>query len=154
MTGMELDFVFPANENGVAKALAHLHAFCRAAGISDRKCQDVDRAMSQAMNSAVEHAYRWLRGEVAVRLSADGTHLVGVVADWGRWTVDEKTDRGRDDAIVQSLSQLFERTSGPDGTIVTMTFAFAESPMTSAALVGDIITPVTISEITEGSYST
>ncbi len=154
MTGMELDFVFPANEHGVAKARAHLHAFCRAAGLSDRKCDDVRQAMSEALNNAVEHAYRWRRGEVAVRISADDTHLVGVVADRGRWTVDEKADRGRGDTIMQALSQLFERTSGPDGTIVTMTFAVAESPATSGALVSDVITPVTASESAEATYST
>ena len=154
MTGMELDFVFPANESGVVKARAHLHAFCRAAGLSDRKCEDVRQAMSEAMNNAVEHAYRWRRGEVAVRLSADGTHLVGVVADRGRWTDDQKADRGRGDTIMLALSQLFERTSGPDGTILTMTFAFAESPNTNGALVSDIIKPLTIGESAEATYST
>ena len=154
MTGMELDLVFPANARGVAKARAHLHAFCRAAGLSDRKCDDVRQAMSEALNNAVEHAYRWPRGEVALRLSTDAAHLVGVVADRGRWTADQKADRGRGDTIMQALSQLFERTSGPDGTIVTMTFAFSESPITGGALVSDIITPVTVSESAEPTYST
>ena len=55
---------------------------------------------------------------------------------------------------MQALSQLFERTSGPDGTIVTMTFTFSESPITGGAFVSDIITPVTISENAEATYST
>jgi hypothetical protein len=34
-----------------------------------------------------------------------------------------------------------------------MAFVFAESPITSGALVGDTITPVTISESPEAAYS-
>jgi len=154
VSGMELDFVFPANESGVAKARAHLHAFCRAAGLSDAKCQDVRQAMSEAINNAVEHAYRWRRGDVAVRMSADDTHLVGVVADRGKWASEQRADRGRGDTIMQSLSQLFERTSGPEGTVVTMTFAIAESPVTDRALVSDVIQPSAESETAEATYST
>ena len=154
MTEMELDFVFPANEGGVAKARAQIHAFCRAAGLTDERCEDVRQAMSEAINNAVEHAYRWRRGEVAVRISADATHLVGVVADRGKWATEQKADRGRGDTIMQALSQLFERTSGPDGTIVTMTFAMAESPTTERALVSDVITTERALESPETSYST
>jgi len=154
VSGMELDFVFPANESGIANARAHLHAFCRAAGLSDTKCQDVRQAMSEAMNNAVEHAYRWRRGDVAVRMSADETHLVGVVADRGKWAIEQRADRGRGDTIMQSLSQLFERTSGPEGTVVTVTFAIAESPVRDRALVSDVIQPSAESETAEATYST
>ena len=154
MSGMELDFVFPANESGIANARAHLHAFCRAAGLNDTKCQDVRQAMSEAMNNAVEHAYRWRRGDVAVRMSADETHLVGVVADRGKWASEQRADRGRGDTIMQSVSQLFERTSGPEGTVVTMTFAIAESPVRDRALVSDVIQPSAESETAEATYST
>ena len=138
MSGMELDFVFPAKESGIANARAHLHAFCRAAGLSDTKCQD----------------YRWRRGDVAVRMSADETHLVGVVADRGKWASEQRADRGRGDTIMQSVSQLFERTSGPEGTVVTMTFAIAESPVTDRAPVSDVIEPSAESETAEATYST
>jgi hypothetical protein len=94
-----------------------LHAFCRVASLGDRACQDVRQALS---DNAVGHAYRWRRGEVAVRSSADGNYPVGVVAD---------------------------------GIVITMAFVFAESPITSGALVGDTITPVTISESPEAAYS-
>ena len=154
MSGMELDFVFPANESGIANARAQLHAFCRAAGLNDTKCQDVRQAMSEAMNNAVEHAYRWRRGDVAVRMSADETHLVGVVADRGKWAIEQRADRGRGDTIMQSLSQLFERTSGPEGTVVTVTFAIAESPVRDRALVSDVIQPSAESETAEATYST
>ena len=94
-----------------------MHAFCRVASLGDRACQDVRQALS---DNSVGHAYRWRRGEVAVRPSSQGTHPVGVVAD---------------------------------GKGVTMAFVFAESPITSGALVGDTITPVTISESPEAAYS-
>jgi len=87
-------------------------------------------------------------------MSADDTHLVGVVADRGKWASEQRADRGRGDTIMQSLSQLFERTSGPEGTVVTMTFAIAESPVTDRALVSDVIQPSAESETAEATYST
>ena len=149
MNGMELDFVFASNEAGVAKAREHIHAFSRAAGLSDRKCEDIRQAMSEAINNAVEHAYRWRRGEVAVRISVDGAHVIGVIADRGRWNAAEKADRGRGDTIMQALCSLFERTSGPDGTVVTMTFAVMDAVSTERALVRD-----DVPNAAESSYST
>jgi anti-sigma regulatory factor (Ser/Thr protein kinase) len=59
--------------------------FASGCGASDRQCEDIAVAVSEAMNNVVEHAYvgRETPGIVAVEASGHGSVLVVVVCDEG-----------------------------------------------------------------------
>ena len=83
---------------------------------------DIQLAVGEAVTNAIEHAYAEREvGEVELHLRMTDELLLARVSDGGAWrTVGLDSDGGRGLPIMQALSVQFERSSGPEGTTITM----------------------------------
>jgi anti-sigma regulatory factor (Ser/Thr protein kinase) len=82
---------------------------------------DVVLAVSEAINNAIEHAYRKVSGTVRLEVSAEGNLLRVQVSDRGHWFVSESNDeRGRGILLMNSLMDSVEIESNGGGTTVTL----------------------------------
>ena len=82
---------------------------------------DVVLAVSEALNNAIEHAYRDVEGTVRLRVAADGNLLSIEISDRGRWFEPEPNDeRGRGILLMNSLMDSVEIESNGAGTTVTL----------------------------------
>ncbi len=78
-------------------------------------------AVSEALNNAIEHAYREPGGTVRLHVSVDGGPLRVEVADRGRWREPvPNTERGRGIMLMKSMMDSVEIESNGDGTTVRL----------------------------------
>ena len=91
-------------------------------------------AVGEAVTNVVDHAYHLRaagfdpagdgggRPTVVVEVTDHVYHLVARVVDRGTWRPPgaHSRDRGRGTAIIEALTDHVERTSGPEGTVVTL----------------------------------
>jgi anti-sigma regulatory factor (Ser/Thr protein kinase) len=82
---------------------------------------DVVLAVSEALNNAIEHAYRDVEGPVRLRVAAEGSLLSIEISDRGRWSESEPNDeRGRGILLMNRLMDRVEIESNGTGTTVTL----------------------------------
>lgn len=82
---------------------------------------DVVLAVSEALNNAIEHAYRDADGTIRLRVEVEGALLRIQVSDRGRWSQSEPNDeRGRGILLMNSLMDSVEIESNGNGTTVTL----------------------------------
>ena len=98
---------------------------------------DVVLAVSEALNNAIEHAYREVEGTIRLRVAAEGALLRIQVSDHGHWSESEPNDeRGRGILLMNSLMDSVEIESNGNGTTVTLERrgrAQSETPLASPA---------------------
>ncbi len=98
---------------------------------------DVVLAVSEALNNAIEHAYREVDGTIRLRVAAEGALLRIQVSDHGHWSESEPNDeRGRGILLMNSLMDRVEIESNGNGTTVTLERrgrAQSETPLASPA---------------------
>ncbi len=82
---------------------------------------DIVLAVSEALNNAIEHAYREVVGTVRLRVAADENLLRIEISDRGRWFDSEPNDeRGRGILLMNSLMDSVQIESNGSGTTVTL----------------------------------
>ena len=78
---------------------------------------DIVLAVSEALNNAIEHAYREVDGTMQLRVAADGNLLRIKISDRGRWFESEPNDeRGRGILLMNNLMDSVEIESNGAGT--------------------------------------
>ena len=106
----------------LAPLRADLRHWAEQRGLSPVDEGDLQLVVGEACANAVEHAYREAPdGAIDVTVTPVGADLRVEVRDRGCWRPPGHTEgRGRGTGIMQTLTTHFERTTGDDGTVVTM----------------------------------
>ena len=116
-----------ASPERLAGVRADLRAWFEALAVPDDVGYRVLLATGEACANAVEHAYaragNGTTETLDVEVTHHGHHLTVQVRDHGIWRppVGPAADRGRGTSIMAAVGNRFRRTSGIDGTTVTIT---------------------------------
>ncbi|MEZ5410107.1 MAG: SpoIIE family protein phosphatase [Acidimicrobiales bacterium] len=124
----------PAEGSALAGLRRELREWLTERGVVAEHQHALLLAVGEAVTNVVDHAYHLHPGAsdpagdgggrptVVVDVSDHGYHLVARVVDRGKWRPPgpHSRDRGRGTAIMEALTDHVERTSGPDGTVVTL----------------------------------
>lgn len=115
--------VFPARSEELHGVRSAMRAWFDEAGLPTEVRHDVLLGVGEATINAIEHAYEdGAEGTVEVSIEVVDAGWVQVsVRDFGRWRTASAptTGRGRGTAIIEAISDEFDRHTGPGGTTVT-----------------------------------
>ncbi len=110
----------PASPEILPALRRRLRAWLERQGFGDA-APDIVLAVSEALNNAIEHAYRDAEGTVRLVGSMAAGLLQLRVSDQGHWLVSETSDeRGRGIVLMNSLMDRVEIETNGEGTTVTL----------------------------------
>lgn len=131
----ELDMVIPAKASASEKGRRALLRFARGWSLDASRTGDVVLACSEALNNAIEHAYRGRSGMIHLRARGDEKRLLVTVSDNGNWSDrPPHEDRGRGIHIMEALANRVEIERSPAGTSVRVAFEVTPEPVSEALL--------------------
>ena len=110
----------PADPSVLPDTRRRLRAWLQRRGFGDAE-PEIVLAISEALNNAIEHAYRGSGGSIRLDLGVEGDLLRIDVADRGRWVeATPSAERGRGLMLMRTLMDDVEIDRAPDGTTVTL----------------------------------
>lgn len=86
------------------------------------RSSDIQLAVGEAVNNAIEHAYGAGAGLVHLSGWFEGSVLVVEIRDHGRWRPAREERRGHGVEIMRALADLVDLTTTPRGTLVRLAF--------------------------------
>ena len=95
--------------------------------IDSARASDIQVAVGEAVNNAIEHAYSVGAGLVHLSGWFEGSTLVVEVRDHGRWRPEREERRGHGVKIMRALSDRLDLTTAA-GTVVRLTFSARPGP--------------------------
>lgn len=109
-----------------------LQRFARESGIAHPRADDFVLASCEALNNAIEHAYRSRPGNIRLQARKSDDSFVVTVFDEGSWKEEPPdADRGRGLTIMHALSDGVDIRCDEQGTAVRLHFAAVESDANS-----------------------
>lgn len=121
----------PARGEALAGLRRDLRAWLTERGVVAEHQHALLLAVGEAVTNVVDHAYHLLAAgidpegpatTVVVEVTDHAYHLAARVVDRGTWRPPgpHSRDRGRGTAIMEALTDHMERSSGPEGTVITL----------------------------------
>jgi PAS domain S-box-containing protein len=116
----------PADAPRLAEIRRRLRTWLTAAGMADRRANDLVMAVNEACTNSIEHGYRDSRaGRVTVRAVAEALRIAVTVSDAGSWLPNSESGsgvhRGRGIEIMRAMCDSLAMDCTPDGTTVRLT---------------------------------
>jgi anti-sigma regulatory factor (Ser/Thr protein kinase) len=99
--------------------------------IDSARGSDIQVAVGEAVNNAIEHAYGAAAGLVHLSGWFEGSMLVVEIRDHGRWRQERKERRGHGVKIMHTLADLVDLTTTAGGTLVKLAFFARTHPATA-----------------------
>jgi anti-sigma regulatory factor (Ser/Thr protein kinase) len=94
----------PAMPESLQPIRAALRRWLASVPTSREATADLVTAVGEACTNVVEHAYGPSGGELTVHLTNEGTHVVAVITDSGRWRAPRGHNRGRGILLMKALA--------------------------------------------------
>ncbi|HEY6102381.1 MAG TPA: SpoIIE family protein phosphatase [bacterium] len=120
-----LSFSFPATPELLHRVRRAIRTYALRVGIQPERVEELVFAVGEASLNTVEHAYRGVAGRLRVRAARDGDRLVVTVQDEGEWREPVESGRGRGMRLMRQFADDMRLETGPDGTVVTLSWAIA-----------------------------
>ena len=100
--------------------------------IDSARASDIEVAVGEAVNNAIEHAYGAVAGLVHLSGWFEGSTLVVEIRDHGRWRPEREERRGHGVRIMRALSDRLDLATD-SGTVVRLTFLASPGPAAPSA---------------------
>lgn len=117
-----LEFELPAVPESLPRVRRAMRTYGERLGLAADQIESLVLAVGEAALNVVEHAYRTTPDTLLIRARNTGTALVVEVIDRGQWRTVSGPGRGRGTSIMEGLAVAVHTTSGPEGTVVELTF--------------------------------
>jgi serine phosphatase RsbU (regulator of sigma subunit)/anti-sigma regulatory factor (Ser/Thr protein kinase) len=123
-----LAFAVPASPELLHRVRRAVRVYAIRAGVPGERVEEVVFAVGEASLNTVEHAYRGEPGLLRVRAERQNGRLVVCVRDDGAWREPVDRGRGRGMRLMRQFADEVQVETGPDGTVVTMTWMLQATP--------------------------
>ncbi len=132
--GARLDLSAQATIATARTLRLELRRFLAEHRIDPARVSDIQVAVGEAVNNAIEHAYSAGAGLGLVHLSGwfEGSTLVVEIRDHGRWRPEREERRGHGVRIMRALSDRLDLTTAA-GTVVRLAFLPRSDPRAPSA---------------------
>ncbi|MHC1563201.1 ATP-binding SpoIIE family protein phosphatase [Actinomycetospora sp. C-140] len=114
-----LNIVVPASPRTLADIRSAVRRWLTATGAPPDVAADILVAAGEACSNVIEHAYGPAGGSLSLQMDLDGSTIVTVVRDNGRWRSARGHNRGRGTSLIQRCSDHMDVVAGVGGTTVT-----------------------------------
>ncbi len=115
-----LEMSVPADPSSLASVRRSFRRLARDIGLPDDRAFDVQVALGEALNNAIEHAYGAGAGMIEIRGWRDGRFLVIEIEDHGRWRPERVEGRGHGLLIMRSLADAVDLVRDLSRTVVRL----------------------------------
>jgi anti-anti-sigma factor len=117
-----LDVTLPAEPASLRLVRQAIQQLCTGLGLDEGRTLDLNVAVGEAVNNAVEHAYGVAPGIVRLRAHRADSRLTVEVEDSGRWRPARPNNPGgRGFTLMRALADDVQVMSGDEGTVVRLT---------------------------------
>ena len=123
-----LAFGVPASPELLHRVRRAIRVYAIRAGVPRERVEEVVFAVGEASLNTVEHAYRGEAGLLRLRAERQDGRLVVRVRDDGAWREPVERGRGRGMRLMRQFADDVQVETGPDGTVVTLTWMLQISP--------------------------
>jgi len=123
-----LAFGVPASPELLHRVRRAIRVYAIRSGVPRERVEEVVFAVGEASLNAVEHAYRGEPGLLRVRADRQDGRLIVRVRDDGAWREPMDRGRGRGMRLMHQFADDVRVETGPDGTVVTLTWTLQPAP--------------------------
>ncbi|HKV44661.1 MAG TPA: SpoIIE family protein phosphatase [bacterium] len=121
------DLTVPAMPASAREIRLTVRSLASGLRLSPGRSADLEVAVGEAMNNAIEHAYRAGPGMIQARAHRDGDTLTVEVRDYGHWRSPRDEGRGHGLTLMRALVDGIDIDATARGTIVRLILSLSEA---------------------------